>query len=84
MKVSSTDYEQLLKAAKTIKDKCPDITPGLYKKNKIGKDTNRRFRWDMYWSIVKVLPLTTLNNIRELKDNHIDTALKKIVKELYG
>lgn len=45
------------------------------------KDLNKRYRWDLFWAAGCT---TVLNDMYGdgLKDAHIDTALRKIVKEL--
>lgn len=83
MKIKQEDFDILLATARQVKTNNPQCTPAGYKQNNIGKDTEMRFRWDLYWSIRKMLPIKTLDNLRLLNDSHIDTALKKIVKELY-
>lgn len=88
MKIKESDYNTLKAAAQKVQKNSPEITPETYKTNKVGKDTNKRFRWDLYWSALKNLRGTNQNEFvsriyKYADDSHIDTALKKIVKELY-
>lgn len=64
------------------------VTPEYYKKHNIGKDTDMRFRWDNLvmaaiegnsarWICDVLYPLG-------LNDDHIDTALRKAVADVWG
>lgn len=44
------------------------------------KDLNKRYRWDLYWSIASRLLGDRL--YRYMNDTHIDTALRTIIKDL--
>lgn len=45
------------------------------------KDTNKRFRWDLFYA-AKLIPFACDTLYSYCNDEHIDTALRKIVKEL--
>lgn len=73
--------------AAKVKENNPLISPFSYKKNQIGKDTDKRFRWDLFWASVGLIKIEKPNFVNDmykyLNDDHLDTAMKKIVKELY-
>jgi hypothetical protein len=78
MKMTDQDYE-ILKTAIDILSK--DIVHRHYEflvTNYTTGNVDRRFRWDLLWA--SKVDLRRLEN--DLLDCHIDTALKKIVKEL--
>ena len=57
----------------------------IAEEKKIGKDHEKRFRWDVFWTARRYLNGNFISDIlySYLNDDHIDTALKKIVKEIY-
>lgn len=81
MKITNSDYQTLKDAAAKVKEANPQITPVSYVANKIGKDHHVRFCWDLFWSAKKYIGQT--NYYDYLNDSHIETAMKKIVRELY-
>lgn len=63
---------------------------GNFPRADLVKDLNKRYRWDLYWEII-MLDRSSNNGIsdianavrdEDLNSNHIDTALRKIVKPL--
>lgn len=90
MKMSNETYAKLLEACQTVKadPRHAGITPAYYREQKIGKNTDERFRWDMFWASMSKNGRHNTEFYNEvtngLNDSHIDTALKRIVKELYG
>lgn len=47
------------------------------------KDLDRRYRWDLMWDIPVEIRRPVLNAMYEyMNDDHIDTALRKIVRPL--
>ncbi len=52
-----------------------------HKALELGKDKAMRFRWDLFHA-AKLSHFASDNLYSYLGDNHIDTALKSIVKEL--
>lgn len=88
--MSDTAYAKLMAACKIVKDnpKNKNITPAYYREHKIGTDHDRRFRWDMFWASMAKDGRHNTELYKEvsagLNDEHIDTALRKVVKELYG
>lgn len=83
MKISPDIYEKMLKAARKFKEENPNFTPQMYAERKIGIDHAQRFRWDMFWNLKGVLPKQPTNWLDGFNDSHIDTVLRKIVKEIY-
>ena len=76
MKIKTEDYNELKNAMEKTLATNP-IMRYFYVTN--GK-TEERFRWDtLYYSGYKTSKL-----YEYLSDNHIDTALKKIIKNYYG
>lgn len=55
-----------------------------YKALKLGKDPERRFRWDLFYCARRSgAEKIALEDIyRYANDTHLDTALKRIVREL--
>ena len=65
-----------------------------YIKNKIGHDSCRRFRWDLFWIIPRLARITWLDMIagcdrlgiyppfKIITDDHIDAALRSAVAHL--
>ena len=55
-----------------------------YKALKLGKDPERRFRWDLFTYARRVSPdrIAITDSIQYLNSDHLDTALRAIVREL--
>jgi hypothetical protein len=87
MKMSKTKYGYLrdaihdaVKYAETESGKSIKEWHEGYLKVKISE---KRFRWDLYWMAQQYLYHELRDKICEgLTDDHIDTALRRIVKEL--
>lgn len=48
-----------------------------HRKKHLGKDIEMRFRWDLFWTAYT----HDMSLFRIYKDDHIDTAIKKYIKE---
>ena len=52
------------------------------------KDVNKQLRWDLFWGVKRIFDeeVTAFMDdaYKTMNDTNLDTALKKIVKELYG
>lgn len=85
MKIQKDHFDILLQAAKKVKEAYPEFTLENYIKNKIGKDHEMRFRWDLLYGSKKFLPEHFVCDVlyKYLNDTHIDTALKRITKEVF-
>lgn len=46
------------------------------------RDLNLRYRWDLLWTVYGMLPDTLRPELSDLRDTHIDTALRRIVAPL--
>lgn len=55
-----------------------------HKALKLGKDPEKRFRWDLFYCARRVSPdrIAITDSIQYLNSDHLDTALKRIVREL--
>lgn len=85
MKIQQDHYEILLQAAKKVKENYPEFTLQNYIDNKLGKDHERRFRWDLSYGMKKFLPDYFICDVlyKYMNNSHLDTALKKLVKEVF-
>ena len=52
---------------------------GRYARSEHTRDVNLRYRWDLFWTVIDRLPDEARREIHTLKDDHIDTALRRIV-----
>lgn len=88
MKIQPEHYKTLVNALKAVKAAHPKISPQSYAANKIGKDTAKRFRWDALhaakFDVEKGRSWVNDVLYKYMDDNHIDTALKKAVKDVWG
>lgn len=55
---------------------------GRYPRSDRTKDVNLRYRWDLLWAVHGRLPDTLRAELNDLRDTHIDTALRRIVAQL--
>jgi hypothetical protein len=79
MKVKPEHYEKL----KAAIDKIDREKAARHKALGLGNDKDMRFRWDVMWAIPYKIRRDIIDELYEYcNDEHIDTALKKIVKEL--
>ena len=55
-----------------------------HKALKLGKDPEKRFRWDLFYCARSVNPdkIAIVDSIQYLNSDHLDTALRRIVREL--
>ena len=79
MKITPTDYATMLSACKAARDKQPQHIPQTYAEHGIGKDHGMRFRWDL----LHASGFDTCSLYHYANDTHIDTALRRIVADLY-
>lgn len=81
MKIKPEHYQILKEKLSSL---LPQLAADHYRRLKLDpkvKDINERFRWDCLWA-AKV-PHETMSEIyKYANDEHIDTVLKKIIKEL--
>jgi hypothetical protein len=86
MKISKESYEKLkvcLMKLKETKSQEIKIHRDFLASKPYDGDLEMRMRWDMFNSCVPLeWQCTQLYKIEDLNDTHIDSALKKIVKEL--
>lgn len=77
MKIKSEHYQTMLNAIASLpRDKYLE-----HKALELGADKAKRFRWDLF-SAAKLYTFASDELYSYLNDEHIDTALKAIVKEL--
>lgn len=55
---------------------------GRYPRADRTRDLNLRYRWDLLWAVHGMLPDALRGELNELRDTHIDTALRRIVAQL--
>ena len=84
MKISNEHYQALRTAILAVVPVMPtakqymDRDPTIARIDR-AKDTAKRYRWDLFWaSRFDAAPLYSAG----LNDDHIDTALRTIVKEI--
>lgn len=76
MKILEADYSLMKKAIDDFIEKAGIETVLTHRAQKLGKDIEKRFRWDLlHASCFDVTPL-----YRYMNDEHIDSALKHYVK----
>lgn len=77
MKIKTEHYQEMKKAIEALpRDKVLE-----HKALELGNDKQKRFLWDVFWA-AKLYKLTSDCLYDYLNDDHIETALKKIAKEL--
>ena len=84
MKITDFDYSYLKSALLEVKDKIPDHIKFLNQPENLAKikDFDTRLRWDWFTAAMRGRT-SFLNKMYDyLDDSHIDTALKKIIKEI--
>lgn len=77
MKIKPEHYDIIKQAI----DALPKDQVAQHKAKELGKDKAMRFRWDLFHA-ARLSRFASDELYRYLNDNHIDTALKSIVKEL--
>ena len=55
---------------------------GRYPRADRTKDVDMRYRWDLLRAVHGALPDTLRPELNDLRDTHIDTALRRIVAQL--
>lgn len=55
---------------------------GRYPRADRTRDLDLRYRWDLLWAVHGRLPDSLRAELNELRDTHIDTALRLIVAQL--
>ena len=55
---------------------------GRYPRAERTRDVNLRYRWDLLWSVIGLLPDAARGEINTLDNTHIDTALRRIAPHL--
>lgn len=55
---------------------------GRYPRADRTKDKDKRYRWDLLWAVHGSMPDVLRKELHELRDTHIDTALRRIVAQL--
>jgi hypothetical protein len=83
MKMSLEHYQTLKNKVENVKNRIPfqQHREKIILEGK-SKDIEKRLRWD-YFSAATYLDFDFIGELyKTLNDNHIDTALRKIIKEL--
>ena len=75
MKIKQADYDKLKAAVFKVIDADPEI---LTRDVPFVHDMEESRRWRIYWRAKEINPL----RFDYLKDSHIDTALRNILKEV--
>lgn len=90
MKIKPEHLAALTKAINKVREAHPDATLQAYVDNGIGKDTETRWRWDLFHASRKFMndsllcggaSGTSLVLYDYMNDSHIDTALRFILKD---
>ena len=81
MKITDEHYNQLKAMIAPLKDKLPAHREYIIAEGK-AKDVDKRLRWDALYSAKGGNQFICDNLYKYLNDDHIDTALKAIMKEL--
>ena len=55
---------------------------GRYPRADRTRDLDMRYRWDLLWAVHGTLPDVLRGELNDLRDTHIDTALRRIVAQL--
>lgn len=84
MKIEQSDYDYLKTAMLEIKDKIPAHIEFLNEADNLGKvkDFDTRLRWDWFTASIRGRTEFVNKIYSYLNDDHINTALKKIIKEI--
>ena len=80
MKIKQEHYEYIKQEIKKNWRYSDQIKQAI-KNAKNYKDFNKRFRWDMFW-LAGLSKYASDNLYTYCNDDHIDTVLRKIIKEL--
>lgn len=84
MKMSAALYDWLHAA---IEHHDTDARRAAYREGRFPRadrtrDLNMRYRWDLLWAVHGALPDALRAELNDLRDTHIDTALRRIVAQL--
>jgi hypothetical protein len=85
MKITESDYSYLKSVMLKVKDGIPAHVEFLKQPENLAKikDFDTRLRWD-WFNFAMRGRTSLLNKLYDyLNDEHIDSALKKIIKEIY-
>lgn len=79
MKLDRERYDEIKAKIREL-----DATSVQAHKNALASEgfSNERFRWDLFWAVEKALSFRNSLYSGGLNDNHYDTALRRVVKEL--
>ena len=81
MKMTQQHYDNLVASLRGVKGNHPTITPKSYSDS--GKPL-KRFMWEAF-HVARNYGRTDISELYSyLNDSHIETALKKAVKEVWG
>ena len=80
MKVLHEHYSYMKTAMQAIKEQIPSQRQFIIKEGR-SKDIEQRLRWDCLWA-AGLWPWVCSEIYKYANDSHIDTALKRIMKEL--
>ena len=83
MKMDESTYSHMLEFCKEWLpcDKVQVYRTQLQADHRV-KDIDLRLRWDIFWMVFKH-SLVLREAVKDLKDDHIDTALRRLMRELY-
>ena len=81
MKILPEHYQWLLDSCRSLSDRIPAHRDFIRKEGK-AKDIEKRLRWDLFYSATRAVGFP--NFYSYLNDDHIDTALRAIMKEIEG
>lgn len=81
MKISPNSYIELKAIIQSAKIDIPQLRESIRESGNF-KDLEMRVRWDLTYLSYATPFICTLYDSENVNDNHIDTALKRIVKEL--
>ena len=83
MKMDESTYSHMLEFCKEWLpcDKVQAYRTQLQADHRV-KDIDLRLRWDIFWMVFKH-SLVLREAVKDLKDDHIDTALRRLMRELY-
>jgi len=80
MKILPEDYEYMKERIEKVWRYREEVKKSIKNDSRV-KDFDRRFRWDMF-HLAHLTPFVVSKVYKYADDNHIDTALKKIMAEL--
>lgn len=81
MKILPEHYQWLLDSCRPLAARIPAHREFIRKEGR-AKDIEKRLRWDLFYSATRAVGFP--NFYSYLNDDHIDTALRAIMKEIEG